>query len=167
MYRCAHCRDLHLDSDQARICSQSDDVWFEEALAEVARILERGPISLEAKRSMTEETEWSLSEQRLLSALREAIPPDSIRSQWWIPGCAHRVDLLVAPIGLVIEVDGSSHEGRVGSDRLRSSVIRSHGYEILRVTSGDADRRPEHIAQHVAARMLDEVGYAKPLAVSA
>lgn len=158
MYRCAHCRDLHIAADQARGCSEHDDHWYEDALAEVERILERGPIAWEVKRVMRDDLQWTWPERRLWSALREVLPPDSLRSQWWIPGCDYRVDLLVVPLGLVIEVDGASHEGRAGADRIRSSAIRSQGYDILRVTNDDIGEDADRIAFLVSERMFSELG---------
>lgn len=155
MFRCHHCRDLHVTADQARDCSTTDGDWFAEALLEVDRILSRGPIPCSVKKAMRDEAEWTMPERSMWRALRSELPGE-VRSQWWIPGCDYRVDFFIPSASLAIEVDGASHQGRSGADRLRSSVLRSHGLTILRVPSTLAMQEPERIAQLVAARVRAE-----------
>lgn len=167
MYRCGHCRDLHITAQQARLCARHDDDCFEDVLVEVERILQRGPIPWGVKRAMRDDLDWTWPERLLWKALRETLASDAIRTQWWIPGCDFRVDFLIAPIDLVIEVDGASHEARAGADRLRSSVIRSHGYRILRVPNDVALRDPASVAALISDRIEQELEDAAPMAVSA
>lgn len=155
VYRCFHCRDLHVSADQARVCSTSDGEWFAAALEEVDRILKRGPLPWSVKQAMRDETEWTMPERRMWNALN-AVLPGLIRSQWWVPGCDYRVDLFVPVASLAIEVDGPSHEGRAGADRLRSSVLRSHGVAILRIPNTMAMGEPDRIAASVAERVTAE-----------
>lgn len=155
MYRCFHCRDLHVVADQARECSISDDAWFADALVEVDRILQRGPIPWDVKRAMRDETEWTLPERRMWNALNRELPGE-IRSQWWVPGCDYRVDLFIPAASIAVEVDGASHAGRAGADRLRSSVLRSHGVTIVRIPNALAMSEAEHLAERVARRARAE-----------
>lgn len=167
MYRCSHCRDLHLHADQARICSTHDGAWPDEALAEVERILQRGPIPWEAKRTMRVGLRWTLSERRMWNALQAALPDEIVHAQWWIPGCDYRVDFFVPAVSLAVEIDGSSHDDKAGSDRLRSSVLRSHGITVLRVTDDDARTASERTAWLVADRVRSELEALESLAVPA
>jgi very-short-patch-repair endonuclease len=167
MYRCSHCRDLHLAAEQARSCAAFDEIWFEDALGEVERILERGPVGWTSERTRRDEADRTWPERLLWKALRVVLPSDAIRTQWWIPGCDYRVDLLVAPIDLVVEVDGASRQKRPGADRLRSSVIRSHGYQILRIPSEVALTDAAGVAGRIATRLDQELSKFEPLAVSA
>lgn len=156
MYRCFHCRDLHVDADQARACSTADAGWYDEALAELDRILERGPIPWGAKRAMRDEVAWTLPERQMLRALDEVLPGE-VRVQWWIPGCSYRVDLFVPAIALAIEVDGSSHDGRQGPDRLRSCTLRSNGVTVLRIPNEQAMTDAPRLAALIAERVRAEV----------
>lgn len=167
MYRCAHCRDLHITSEQARLCSQEDVGLFEDVLIEVDRILQRGPIPWGVERAMRDDLDWTWPERLLWKAFRETLPPESIRTQWWIPGCDYRVDFLIAPVDLVVEVDGGSHAHRAGADRLRSSAIRSQGYHILRVPEEVALTDASHVADLVAEHLQSEAAATASLAVTA
>jgi very-short-patch-repair endonuclease len=167
VYRCFHCRDLHVSADQARACSRSDDIWFAAALVEVDRILKRGPIPWTIKRSLRDGASWTLSERRLLKALETALPEEAVLPQWWIPGCDYRVDVFLPSMSLAVEVDGASHQQRSGADRLRSSVLRSHGITIVRVPNEMAMSGAEHVARTIAQRMLADDRLPLELAESA
>ena len=155
MYRCFHCRDLHVTADQARACASADDDWYDEALAELDRILDRGPIPWGHKRTMRDEASWTLPERQMMRALDEALPGE-VRVQWWIPGCDYRVDLFIPSVSLAIEVDGASHEGRQGPDRLRSCTIRSNGVTILRIPNDRAMTEAPRLAALIAERVRAE-----------
>jgi len=163
VYRCHHCHDLHVSSDQARACSVSDPDWFTEALQEVDRILARGPIPWDVKRALRDDAEWTLPERRLWKALEEVLPGE-IRTQWWIPGCDYRVDFFIPVASIAIEVDGDSHHGRAGADRLRSSVLRSHDVTVVRIPNALAMSDAERLADLIAARVGAELpGYVEAI----
>ena len=156
VYRCFHCHDLHVAAEQAKDCSISDGDWFTEALLEVDRILDRGPIPWHVKRALRDDSEWTLPERRMWKALDEHLPGE-IRSQWWIPGCDYRVDFFIPVASLAVEVDGVSHAGRAGADRLRSSVLRSHGVTIVRIPNTLAMSEPDRLAATIAERVYADL----------
>ena len=148
VYRCFHCHDLHVTADQARVCATTDTDWFAAALGEVDRILRRGPIPCDAKREMRDEREWTMAERRLRNALDAALPGE-VRSHWWVPGSDYLVGLFIPSVSLALEVDDGSQGERVGADRLRSSVLRSHGVVIARIPESLAMTAADAIAATV------------------
>jgi very-short-patch-repair endonuclease len=160
VYRCFHCHDLHVAAEQAKDCSRSDSDRYAEALLEVDRILARGPIPCRVRKAMREEASWTLPERRLWKALEEHLPGE-VRSQWWIPGCEYRVDFFIPSTSLAVEVDGESQAAPVGADRLRSSVLRSHGVTILRIPSALAMGEPDRLASAIAGRVHDRSALAE------
>lgn len=156
MYRCYHCRDLHVTADQARACATADPDWYDSALAELDRILERGPIPWNVKRTMRDDTTWTMPERQMRRALDEALPGE-VRSQWWIPGCGYRVNLFIPSVSLAIEVDGAAHDGRHGPDRLRSCTLRSNGVTVLRIPNERAMTDASRLAALIAERVRTEV----------
>jgi very-short-patch-repair endonuclease len=73
--------------------------------------------------------------------------------QWWLDELDFLVDFLIPDARLVIEVDGPSHEGREGEDRVRSVYIRHAAYDIARASSDDVMARADHIAAQIAFRV--------------
>ena len=65
------------------------------------------------------------------------------------------VDLLVASVGLVIEIDGSAHYGQEHNDAHRQRDLEALGFEVLRFSvaavmanpAGVASRIGEHVRQ--------------------
>jgi very-short-patch-repair endonuclease len=95
---------------------------------------------------------WTPSERRLWRLLRDGLPEIDAHPQWCLPGCDYRVDLFIPALGLVLEVDGLSHRGREGADRLRSMDLRALGYEVARVRARDVWRRAGSIVAQLAFR---------------
>jgi very-short-patch-repair endonuclease len=47
------------------------------------------------------------------------------------------VDFFAPEIGLIIEIDGSSHANKGDYDRYREDKLKSLGYELIRFSEGD------------------------------
>ena len=157
MYCCGHCRDLHFASDQARRCAEQGQDWVPQAEAEIHRQARRGPLRWACKLMLRASQPWTPSERTLWRALKELLPDNTLLPQWWLPKTDYRVDFLIPEIGLIIEVDGNSHSGRVGCDRLRSADMRALAYDVFRVDSADVMAHADLIAQQVAFRIETEL----------
>jgi very-short-patch-repair endonuclease len=153
MYRCWHCRDLHFAAEQARRCVELDDAWVEGFLRESDRLFDSSPLPWDLKTEWRKNQEPTESEQTLLTHLGDRLHREHFRVQWWLDEHDYRVDFAVLPARLVVEVDGPSHRGREGRDRLRSMLMRASGYEIARASADDVLTRPGHIASQVAFRV--------------
>ena len=116
----------------------------------------RGPLPWDLKKTYRGEAEMTRSEWALWQQLRRLIPADDLFAQWWLPGSEYRVDFLVDSIRLVIEVDGPSHRGRTGPDRLRPLELRAKGFTVARVSADQALRDAETIATRIAFRVETE-----------
>ena len=72
------------------------------------------------------------SEERLWQALRGAELPVSFKRQ--VVLCQRFiVDLFAPSVGLVVEVDGSSHAQRRSADARRDRALQRAGYHVLRL----------------------------------
>jgi len=56
------------------------------------------------------------------------------------------VDFYCHEAGLIVEVDGASHDGRAAEDHGRSEFLASQGLRILRVGNDDVLDDPEAVA---------------------
>ncbi len=63
------------------------------------------------------------------------------------------VDFLVPSVRLVVEVDGSVHQGRELADAQRAAGLARLGYSIMRLAAEDVARDPVAAALHVAAEV--------------
>ena len=153
MYRCYHCKDLHFAADQARQCFECGDAWVPAAVEKALKQAAHGPVPWWYKMWVRKKQPWTVTERMLWRALRRALPRGALRSQWWLPGSDYRGDFYIPAAGLVIEVDGSSHDGQEGEDRLRSMDLRHLGYEIARVTSEDVVHDAERIVTQIISRL--------------
>ena len=61
------------------------------------------------------------------------------------------VDMLVASVGLVIEIDGSAHVGREDHDRLRQEALEALGFRVVHVSASQVERDPGAVAERVAS----------------
>lgn len=59
-------------------------------------------------------------------------------------------DFYCAEAHLLVEVDGSSHNGSVARDQMRDEWLALHGYQTLRVTNNDVRDRLEGVLILVA-----------------
>ena len=62
----------------------------------------------------------------------------------------HIVDLLVASVGLVIEIDGSAHHGQEHNDALRQRELEFLGFEVVRFSAREVVADSAAVARRVA-----------------
>jgi ATP-dependent DNA helicase RecQ len=62
----------------------------------------------------------------------------------------YTVDFYCHEIGLVVEVDGASHEDRAEQDQRRTEYLQQQGLRIFRVTNQDALSDAEAVARGIA-----------------
>jgi very-short-patch-repair endonuclease len=54
---------------------------------------------------------------------------------------------------LVIEIDGGYHDVVIESDLNRESILRAHGWDVLRFSADDVEDDPESVAMAIAAHL--------------
>ena len=150
VYRCFHCDDLHFASEQARRCAEIGDGWVDAAYTEWLRTIDRGEVPWPKKMEYRKQPS-TLSEQKMWEALREVFALEDLLRQWWVPATDYRVDFLIGK-DLILEVDGNSHTGCEGRDRLRSIVLRALGYSVARARADEVVDDAARIAAMVAFR---------------
>ena len=62
----------------------------------------------------------------------------------------YTVDFYCHQIGLVVEVDGASHEDRAEHDRKRTEYLAQQGLRVFRVTNTDVVADAEAVARGIA-----------------
>ena len=62
-------------------------------------------------------------------------------------------DFLVPSVRLIVEVDGSVHEGRELADAQRTAGLARLGYSVMRLTADDGPRDPIPAALRVPAEV--------------
>jgi very-short-patch-repair endonuclease len=62
----------------------------------------------------------------------------------------YTVDFFCHEIGLVVEVDGASHEDRAEEDRQRTAYLEHQGLRVFRVTNADVSSDSEAVARGIA-----------------
>ncbi len=60
------------------------------------------------------------------------------------------VDFFCHEIGLVVEIDGASHEDRAEKDRERAAYFEQQGLRVFRVTNADVMSDPEAVGMGIA-----------------
>ncbi len=60
------------------------------------------------------------------------------------------VDFFCHEIGLVVEIDGASHEDRAEKDRERAAYLEQQGLRVFRVTNADVMSDPEAVGMGIA-----------------
>lgn len=68
------------------------------------------------------------------------------------------VDFYVKKLGLVIEIDGSSHEYKIEYDKLREDYLISLGLRIYRITVDDVIRNMEFVMMGLENFIIKEYG---------
>jgi very-short-patch-repair endonuclease len=63
------------------------------------------------------------------------------------------VDFYCAAAALVIELDGSSHDGREPEDAIRQDWLESNGLTVLRFRNEDVLRHIEVVEDRIAAEL--------------
>ncbi len=61
------------------------------------------------------------------------------------------VDFYCNQAKLVVEIDGSIHEGRISEDAVRTKHIKSFGLKVLRFTNNEVVYSPEIVREKVLA----------------
>lgn len=62
----------------------------------------------------------------------------------------YTADFYCHEIGLIVEVDGASHEDRAEEDRRRTAYLEEHGLRVFRITNADVMSDPEAVARGIA-----------------
>lgn len=70
----------------------------------------------------------------------------------------YTVDFYCHEIGLVIEVDGASHEDRGERDQRRTAYLRQQGLRVFRVTNQDVSSDSEAVSRGIAVVAGVEAG---------
>jgi len=70
------------------------------------------------------------------------------------------VDFFCEAVGLLIELDGSSHDGHAGYDLQRQAWLESQGLRLLRIANDDVVGDPEAVVMGIAqAARIDVTGW--------
>lgn len=147
MYRCHHCRDLHLLAEQAKRCSRTGSSWYADAVGEIDRILDRGPIPVIPAAVQAESPHpGALS---VLFAALEAALPGAARAGWSLPGIDRPLPIFVPAAALAIDLGPAT----TAADRLWSCGLRSQGVSVLRVPDSLVATVPERVVAAVDARI--------------
>lgn len=64
------------------------------------------------------------------------------------------LDFFSDEVVLAVEIDGSTHEGRVEYDARRTDFLNSQGIEVLRVANLDVMKELEAVRRYIAAAVL-------------
>jgi very-short-patch-repair endonuclease len=68
------------------------------------------------------------------------------------------VDFYVKALGLVIEIDGISHENKIEYDAARQSFLEQLGLKVFRVTDGDVKHRIIEVMELLGNYIIREYG---------
>jgi very-short-patch-repair endonuclease len=88
-----------------------------------------------------EKVVWGMLRARRLGGLK-------FRRQY--PIGPYTVDFYRHEVGLVVEVDGASHEDRAEHDDRRTAYLRDQGLRVFRVTNSDVMSDSEAVARGIA-----------------
>lgn len=72
------------------------------------------------------------------------------------------VDFCCVEAGLVVEVDGRSHEGRQAADAARQAVIEAAGFRVLRVGNDDVLENLAGVVEVIAKLLREGRGTPSP-----
>ena len=87
------------------------------------------------------------TELGLWKALKKSLIGEKFTRQYQIGD--YFVDFCCRQRKLVLELDGSVHEGRVEEDALRDAFLRSAGYEVLRIRVDRWVTEPESVLTEI------------------
>ncbi len=68
------------------------------------------------------------------------------------------VDFYVKTLGLVVEIDGSSHDDKAGYDAQRQAYLESLGLKVFRAADGDVKKNMELVFQKLEKYIVQEYG---------
>jgi len=117
--------------------------WFDKSLQAQAGLSSKKLINLRAKKHRNNPTP---AETRMIDALH-AMGEKPILSQ--VPVRYMIIDIVIPGRNLLIEVDGSAHNGREMRDKERDRILRAYGYNVARITN-DKTYNKEHIASLIS-----------------
>ena len=72
-----------------------------------------------------------------------------------IPVGPYYADFLCRELGLIIEIDGYSHETQQGYDAKRTSDLVAHGYSVIRFTNDDVLNNVEGVVGQIEQVLAD------------
>ncbi len=72
-----------------------------------------------------------------------------------MPVGPYYADFLCRELGLIIEIDGYSHETQQGKDAKRSRELVDHGYKVLRFTNDDVLSNIEGVIRQIEMVVTD------------
>ncbi len=68
------------------------------------------------------------------------------------------VDFYVKTLGLVVEIDGSSHDDKVEYDRIREEYLVSLGLRVYRIRDSDVKTNLEQVMRELEEYIIKEYG---------
>ena len=68
------------------------------------------------------------------------------------------VDFYVKALGLVIEIDGISHDDKMEYDRERQRYLEAQGLKVFRVTDGEVKKEILDVMERLKAFIIDAYG---------
>lgn len=89
------------------------------------------------KRSRKLRNEASGIERKLWRVLSEQSAVRGLKFRRQQPLHPYIVDFACMAAKVLVEIDGDSHEGRQGYDRVRDAKLKENGYKILRFSNQD------------------------------
>lgn len=89
----------------------------------------------------------------------------SMKIAWFaqVPICGYIVDFFAPNPMIVIEVDGSAHDGRQDYDTVRDQALREEGLEVLRFSNSEVESSPEAVIKEIKERCRKRKGAADKL----
>jgi very-short-patch-repair endonuclease len=73
------------------------------------------------------------------------------------------VDFFIAEIGLVIEIDGSTHNDKIGKDKLREEYLESHDLKVIRISDKDVLHKIDKVYVFIQNCILERVDELKSI----
>lgn len=72
--------------------------------------------------------------------------------------CNYIVDFYVKALGLVVEIDGNSHDNKIEYDTIRQAYLESLGLKIFRVTDIEVRSRISYVLMDLENYIIGEFG---------
>ena len=93
-------------------------------------------------------------ERILWRALREVLPEAKFRRQ--VPFGPYHADFCSHAARLIVEVDGDDHAFRVEADAVRTRILETEGYRVIRVGNADVMSNVEGVVSMIANLVADK-----------
>lgn len=68
------------------------------------------------------------------------------------------VDFYVKTLGLVVEIDGSSHDDKIEQDAIRQRFLENQGLKVYRIADGDVKNNLGIVMKELEDYIVDEYG---------